>query len=60
MNRCSNCNKILWLWNKFNREYGQGVIYEMTSIEYVRFCSMDCCLNYKENHVIDFNKDDKQ
>jgi len=62
MNRCSKCNKLIWFWNKFNRNYGYGFLYKEGTpldkplFEIVRFCSEKCCFAYKKDKLIDFNK----
>ena len=58
MTRCSKCNKLIWFWNKFNREYGFGMVLDKQNCpkEIVRFCSYKCCFAYKNDLLIDFNK----
>ena len=39
---CSNCKKTFYFWNKFNRKYGVGLVWDKEGRfhEEVRFCSM--------------------
>jgi hypothetical protein len=58
MKICSNCQKKIWFWNKFNREYGKGFLISRDFskiLEEVYFCCEDCLFEYKEDYNIDFN-----
>jgi hypothetical protein len=57
MKICSNCQKKIWFWNKFNRKYGKGFLISRDFskiLEEVYFCCEDCLFEYKKDYNIDF------
>jgi len=63
MEKCSNCGKTIWFFNKFYRQYGKAGIYNIESsllIKKVIFCSEKCCVEYFNRFPIINKKGEEQ